>query len=253
MERAFVTRAYLESLTTDDLFKIADDFGVDIPPGLDRPFIIGELLDIALADVREFGNSSGFMAEETDMMDTVLTESVPLPRQYNITFVEVMIRDPLWAFVFWEIKAQDKEHFEKAPDFGGYYLKVSPWAKPAGAPRQEKADTDNFTVSVNPNDTAWYLGLTSFMVQGITAADNTQYKLELCAGLGGNETVLAASGPIRLPGLPELPSRQEKLEPSGAWENPLIRLSGYEDFHILRKNERQPRTKRAAPARSHEQ
>ena len=35
-----VTRAYLESLTTSDLIKMADNSGIDIPSELDRIFII---------------------------------------------------------------------------------------------------------------------------------------------------------------------------------------------------------------------
>ena len=236
-----VSRAYLESLTTDALIKMADNFGIDIPPDLDRVLIISELLEITSADENESGNS-----QETDFQDSVLTESVPLPKHYNITFIEVMIRDPLWAFVFWEIKAQDKEQFEKTSDFDGYYIKVSPWdMRPLGP----KTETDNvFSVSVSPNDTAWYLGLTSVAAHGIYSPEQIIYKVELCAVVGGNETVLAVSNPIRLPELPSGPGEQEPR----FRESPLVRLSGYGDFHILRRNERQLRTKRAASAGSYE-
>ena len=38
-----MTKAYLESLTTSDLTKIADNLGVDIPSDLDRDFIIEDI------------------------------------------------------------------------------------------------------------------------------------------------------------------------------------------------------------------
>ena len=243
MEDIPITRAYLESLTTQDLIKMADNFGVDMPPDLDRVFIIGELLEITSPPENDDGSFPGSNAEESDLEDSVLTESVPLPRQYNITFIEVMIRDPLWAFVFWEIKAADKDQFENDPEFVGYFLKVSPWIRAA---------TDNvFSVSVGPNDTAWYLGLAPFAAQA-SSAGQMKYKVELCVSMGETETVLAVSKPVTLPGLPELPGRQEKQESSGAWDNPLVRLSGYGDFRIIRRNERQPRTKNAVLAESHE-
>ena len=38
-------KAFLKSLTTRELQKLADSAGIDIPPDLDRIFIIRELLD----------------------------------------------------------------------------------------------------------------------------------------------------------------------------------------------------------------
>jgi hypothetical protein len=218
-----ITRAHLESLTTGDLITMADNLGVDIPVDLDRIFIIEELLEISSIDSDGSGDP-----EPADMVDTVFVESVPLPKQYNITFIEVMIRDPLWAFVFWEIKSQEKEAFEKAQDFDGYYLKVIPSGKSAGK--------EVFTVPVKPEDTAWYLGLSE---NGASQSDH-QYTIELCVSMSGEETVLAVSSPAKLPELPELPAAEKHR---GGRESPLIRLSGYGDFHVLRKNERTLRSR----------
>jgi len=226
-----VNRAYLESLTTDDLIKMADDWGVDIPFGLDRIFIIEELLDI-------ISEEEDGAAPEPDMVDSGAGESVPLPRQYNITFIEVMARDPLWAFVFWEIKSQDKEQLEKSPEFSGYYLKVTPMVNSSGI----------FMVPVKPEDTAWYLGFNPPLVTGNNNG-SIQYKVELCAVLKDNEMVLVASKPFTLPALYELPSGPGK---EGVLGNSLGRLSGCEDFHILRNSERLFRTKRGVPDGSYE-
>ena len=216
-------RSYLESLTTSELIKLADSSGIDIPPGLDRIFIIEELLDFLTMDEEE-------IPIESDLMDIVLVESAPLPKQYNITFLEVMIRDPLWAFVFWEVKSQDKEQFEKQDNFDGYYLKVSPIPlQPEGV----------FTVALSYNDTSRYL---SFSPESL---NHSRYKVELCAGVGGGETVLAVSDPVILPGLPEHPTESDKKLFKGALSNPLNRLSGYGDYPVIRKNERLSRVKRS--------
>ena len=236
-DKQTATRPYLERLTTSDLIKMADSAGIDIPPGLDRIFIIEELLDFYSPD--DEGSPP-----ESEMMDTELAESVPLPRQYNITFIELMTRDPLWAFVFWEVKAQEKEQYEKAEGFDGYYLKVSAGPSPRGA-------EGIFTVPVGNEDTAWYLNFDPDASDG-HRADNYRlnqkcYKVELCAGIHGEETILAVSNSVKLPGLPELPSEADKKELGGVLSNPLIRLSGYGDFSVLRKNERASRLKRSAP------
>ena len=219
-----ITRANLESLTTSDLIRMADNFGIEIPPDLDRIFIIEELLEITSPD--EYKNDD---SADSDLMDLVLVESAPLPKQYNISFIEVMIRDPLWAFVFWEINAQEKEQFENDPDFDGYFLKISPLQRNAKGV---------FTVPVKPEDNAWYLGLNAAAADG--PAEQNQYKVELCAASGGEETVIVVSNPI---GLPELPSSLGQQE-TGSSANPLLLLSGCRDLHILRRNERLLRTKK---------
>ena len=276
-----ITRTSLERLTTKDLVKMADNFGVDIPPDLDRIFIIEELLEVASPEVTPDDVSADISAmpdvsversseleqeasrdsaAEADMADSDLVEPVPLPRQYNITFIEVMIRDPLWAFVFWEIKAQDKEQFEKARDFEGYYLKVSPLPAtfppvlpvafpplPSAAGAAQTGAEGVFTVAVNPDDTAWYLGLSPAVQRGKTPLaklqhEQKQYRVELCAAAKNEETVLAISSPFRLPLLHGSAAEEARLF---AAENPAIILSGYEDFSVVRSSERLPRTRRS--------
>jgi len=273
MEEIPVTRAHLESLTTNDLIRMADNWGIDIPPDLDRIFIIEELLEIASEDSLDEEETAALSDEtavpgESKIINSNANESVPLPRQYNITFIEVMIRDPLWAFVFWEIKAADKEQFEKAQDFDGYYLKVSPWTAPVDKPmgisedplRRENETDGIFIVPVKSDDTSWYLGLAPAVEEGkfrgssagsdsskgdgqASPPEQMQYKVELCVGRRGEETALAVSKPFRLPFLRELPTGAGKQKPNGVRVNPLVHLSGFEDFHVLRSSERLFRVK----------
>jgi hypothetical protein len=231
MEEIPLTRAHLESLTTGDLIKMAEAFGLDMPDNPERVLVIEELLETAPRE-EEF-------SYEPEMANPVIMDSVSLPRSYNMAFIEVMIRDPLWAFVFWEIKASDLEHFENAYDFNGYYLKVSPLEK-SDDPSQTAGV---FKVPVKAEDTAWYLGLAS-EEEGASWSHKCQYKVEFCASLGGIETVMAVSNPVRLPGQPVLSS--------GGWENQLGHLSGYGDFHVFRRNERPLRMKRSQSACSNE-
>ncbi|MDR2186146.1 MAG: DUF4912 domain-containing protein [Treponema sp.] len=209
----------MESLTTGELIKLADTLGLDIPPGLERIFIIEELLDF----------SSEQNAEEEDppliLTEIGFLESVPLPKQYNITFIEVMLRDPLWAFVFWEVKAHDREYYEGHPGFAGYQIRVSP----LGLPRHE-AEAASFAVSVGNEDTAWYLGF--------PPDHSGLFKVDLCALRGGTVLVLASSASFKLPKLLRSPA-----EAYG--ENPLIRLSGAEDFQVLRSADRLSRSRRS--------
>ena len=213
----------MNSLTNAELSCLAEDLGIDTPVGHERFSLIEEMLEIASPEEEQF---------EPEPDDLVSMESVPLPKQYNFTFLEVMIRDPFWAFAFWEIKASDKEQFEQAPDFNGYYLRVSPLHDLIDDPQAAREKI--FKVPVKPDDTARYLGLTPVAAGSTFWTGDRQYKVEFCVSIGKNKTVLAVSKPVRLPGLPEL---------SAGNENQLISLSGYEDFRILRKNERLHRIK----------
>jgi len=243
MEGFPLTRVYLESLATGDLLAIADKLRIDIPDNPDRIFIIEELLDFSS---REEG--SPFISKEPELNDLILTESVPLPKQYNITFIDVMIRDPLWAFVFWEIKASEKEEFEKDENFDGYYLKISRLDE-----KNSGSGNDGlFIVPVKSEDTAWYLSLSPAFEADSSWSDNSQFKVEFCASVGGIETALAVSKAVKLPYLPELPSIAGKHDASSAWGNELICLSGYTDFHVLRRNERQLRVKKGEGESSNE-
>jgi hypothetical protein len=212
-------RVCLERLSTGELFRLADHYGIDAPPGLERAFLIEELLDSAGAEDEEQGE------ESPPLEDAGFSPPGSLPKQYNITYIEALIRDPLWAFVFWELRGQDRELYENAPDFGGYRLRVSPaegggWEGPP------------FSVPVGNDDGAWYLGFPP-------AGGN--YTVSLCVLRGEEELVLAASRPFRVPKL---------FIPPGDSAGPLARLSGAGDFPLLRHVDRMSRTLRRSPVRA---
>jgi hypothetical protein len=224
MDDSRLKRSYLETLTTSDLVKLADRYAIDIPPDLDRVFIIEELLD--LETELDFGREA-----ESSLVETGIPEPVPLPKQYNITFIEIMIRDPLWVFVYWEIKTYDRALYENAYDFGGYQLKVSPLGvlPPSGV--QDPETDASFVVAVENGDTAWYLGF---------PPSGGRFKVELCVIRGDETLVLAASRPFRLPKMLDPPNSTA----SGIDENPLIRLSGLDELPVLRNTDRQSRVPR---------
>jgi hypothetical protein len=216
MDELRADRPFLERLSTGELIKLADAHGVDIPPDLARPIIIEELMELASEnEVKE---------EKTQVLrDKRFSDSAPLPKQYNITFIEVLIRDPLWSFAFWEINSNDKEGYEKSAGFDGYILRVSP------AGRDAAAAAAIFTIPVGNSDTAWYLGF---------SPSGGSFKVELCALYGEMTEVLAVSRPFYMPLL------LNPLEYNREQGNALIFLSGIEDFPILRNTDRSSRLKR---------
>lgn len=209
MDNLVLTRDYLESLTMQELLSIADRSNIDIPADLDWHFMIEMLLDLE-SDVQD---------DDKPLVETTVSgAAVPLPLQYNITFIDILVRDPLWVFVFWEIKTQDKEFYESAPDFSGYCLRVAPVAG------RTSSREDAFTVAIESFDTAWYV---SMPVSG------GSFRVELCVVREERKEKLATSRVFTLPKLFEPYAIKETAD-----KNPLLRLSGVDDFQVLRSMER---------------
>jgi hypothetical protein len=210
MNDPVLSRACLEGLTTQELVAIADRFDIDIPPDLDWNFIIEALLDVE-TELEE---------EKTSMIETTISGAVSLPEHYNITFNDILIRDPMWVFVFWEVKTQEKESYENSPDFSGYHLRIL-----SADSRQEEA----FTINVKATDTAWYVGI---------PVSNGCFRVELCVIDEEKEVVLAVSPAFTMPKLFE-----PQMIKNNTYRNPLLRLSGIDDFRVLHKMERSLRTR----------
>jgi hypothetical protein len=98
MENTRITRSYLEALSFSDLLKLADLYGIDVPENLNRGFLIGDILDVT----DEMGKTQG--TSEMVIADNITPVSGgKLPEMYNTTQIEVILRNPVWAFVFWNI------------------------------------------------------------------------------------------------------------------------------------------------------
>ena len=245
-------KTFLESSTTKELIKLADQAGISIPPDLDRIFIIRELLDNMLdeevfsksflkkdnasnIDNDEISVISGkhsnvnselikdSIANESSRSSSVHSKTAFLPLQYHITYLEVLPRDPQWVYVFWEIKAQDKERYEMNPGFEGYALKALENKKSNESSLENCKDddfTESFTVPVEKEDNSWYLGFPS----------SGMYRIALW--IQGLNITLVLSNPFVLPKFLNNPGNSNYLS------SPLIQLSGVSDFSILRSADR---------------
>lgn len=120
MEQKILTLAYLETLSSADLIALADDYGIDIPDNLNRRFIIGELLEVS----QEFSQSAakaGVMNENGE----VPSVSEELPSSFNETELSVILRNPAWAFVYWDISAEGLKKISESSRFRNMVLRVS--------------------------------------------------------------------------------------------------------------------------------
>jgi hypothetical protein len=205
---AELTLEHLESLSTGELIELAGKYGLDIPSGIDRVFIIEELICLA-PEVDDENNHEPPLDE--------FREFAVLPHQYHVSFVEVLIRDPLWVFVFWEIKNYERDMNKKSDDFDSYCLRITPL-------NEETLQMGGavFIVTVDADDHGRYLGF--------PPEDGRCFKVELCLLNGVHCEVLAQSQPFTLPRLIE-PKNDEFVQ--AVYRNPLARLSGVERFPLI--------------------
>jgi hypothetical protein len=234
LSRADSNLPYLEKLSAPELRNLADAFGIEIPRNLERPFIIEEILDNAPCltffqpeTVENRSADTGFTDGENI---PPVPEPVELPRQYNITRINAIVRDPLWVFVFWEISDADRKTHEKQPGFRGYFLRVS-----LDKCKKGNAASTVFTIPVSGGDTEWYI---NFPPGGrcreiCNAEAEAPFNVALCCVHSGSETVLASTLPFRLPRALEISERRVPARD----ENTLLQLSGIDDLPVLRNRE----------------
>jgi hypothetical protein len=207
MDSPGYTAQSLERLSTNELITLAEIHGLDIPQDLERVFIIEELLYLERGGIGKAGEP----------------DELSLPKQHNISIIEVLVRDPLWAFVFWEIKGN--EPYVNHADFEGYCLRVIPLKEDSDQPDM----AGSFFIPVEKNDSARYIGF--------PPDDRRFFKVELCVPRLENYNVLAVSQPFRMPRLVE-PLRNGDGELQAIYHNSLAKFSGVEHFPLLRNMDR---------------
>ena len=206
----------MESLSTTELIKLADSYGLYIPPELDRIFIISELLESTSIDV----DDNKKQIKEDIKIDTSRHDTAELPKHYNISYVDFLARDPLWVFVFWEIKEVDREAYEKDPEFNGCCLQII-----------SINNENSFTVPVDITDTSRYIGFAELSDSAAGLLDKPNlpcsYKIRLEVTCGERVHQIAESRVFYLPRLitnDDLRSMKE---------NPLIRQSGIAEMPVI--------------------
>lgn len=171
-----LSRAHLETLPTADLIALADEYGIDIPENLNRRFIIGELLEAA-EEWNEF---------EDDLEESDQLEPADLPQTYNETVISAVLRNPVWLFVYWDVKKDHIVQIQKSSKVQTLSLRVAMF-------HRENPDVvaDTFDVPITIDDRNRYV----LLLAGFGFA-RVDLVLELEEDM---HEVWASTGMIRLP------------------------------------------------------
>ena len=181
-----LSKSYLQSVSTDELLQIADDCGIFVAKGLCRNLIIEELLEI-----EEDSNVSDnkFLKISTDdlFLDDEMDDegNAGLALSYNKTEIHVLLRDPMWAFAFWDFYKPEFLNIVNDPDFDSFFLRVHLFSE-----NNLSESYDYFDIDAAEADRSRYFYL-SF--------EDSVTRVELCSRkIEGEISVLAKSNLIRL-------------------------------------------------------
>ncbi len=190
-------------------------FRIDVPEGARRE-ILEELVFEALEEARlerESTESENVRVQlvkynnvqlEELLADHDADDETALPDSYNQTEITLLLRDPSWAYAFWNLRFDLRSWLRKTTQ-ESLFLRVIDHFGPAGA-------GDAFTIPLSPEDSSWYINL---------PRQGTTYSVELGMTFGSREVRLALSNTIDVPapGLDELPRKdpavRQVLEASG--------------------------------------
>ena len=210
MENIPISLSYLETLSTADLLELAEEYDLDIPEQLNRRFIISELLEIA-DELNEELNQN--LNDDFEGNEENFEATKELPSTYNETTIDVILRNPAWAYVYWDISAADLQDVINVKGFTKLLLRVYFW-------ESETADKieDFCELTISVEDRAQYIFL---------PAGKKYFSIDLVADFSNVEPQkLSSSRLVVIPaGAPVI-----SLESLDKPISPILQLSGMQEL-----------------------
>lgn len=191
-----VNRWTLSDASFEALLRLADNYGAEVPENVTRDEL-EEIVDDAAEEWRlehRRANNHPVRVEETKYdiqaagdLEHRAEEEVELPESYNETTVVLMLRDPSWAFAYWDLRESDRTEFQRSDTFEGLVLRVYSMDESG---TELAAARQRFDIPVTLLDSRWYINLPD---------QDTLYCLALVALNDGEERDLAVSNEIAVP------------------------------------------------------
>jgi hypothetical protein len=209
----------LALLSDVELRTLADRMGLNLPEGLDRLFMLEEIVE-AMDDEsqeRRFAHDAPGHVEEKKFSGAYQASlgpdsELPLSR-YHETCIRAMPRDPSWVFAYWDLS--EAQRSAAAPEEGDseLFLRVSEYSRTSDSRREY------FDIPVSRDDFRWYINVPH---------PGARYRIDLCMHSTPRVKVLARSEELHLP----LQYIQEKADHLGQSTRNLLLLSGCEELNL---------------------
>lgn len=214
-------------LSDKELMLLAEHMGIYLPEGLDRPFIVEEILSALEDDDHErvFSHDGTGHVEEKKLsgcgsLPTLAAENTEIPSRYNETMIRALPRDPAWIYAYWDI-AEQRPFFTGGEEAeANLFLRVVE-LDPASSDRK-----DFFDISISYDDWKWYINIPQ---------PGGYYRVDLCLRMKAKTRVLARSNELKMPvyfirNTARIPQITKSL----------LILSGIEGLHLTEPREENP-------------
>lgn len=178
-------RNFLEALSVEELCQVGRDLGIDVFSLIKKNELVEFILENIETDEESNnllirGEGLKYSAGKSRKDETFDSIDYPIPEMYDETRIVLMLRDPDWAFAYWDLNTSVIEQLKTDKDFESLLLRVY--------------DFDDksfyFDITVQFSDMSWYINLPN---------RNCSYIIELGYMSNGNYTSLAESNKIHTP------------------------------------------------------
>ncbi len=217
----------LSLLSDAELAHLAERMGIYIPEGLDRPFVMEEILDALEEESGErvFSHDGTGHVEEKKFSGTTYRSPLPqagdaLPERYNETMIRALPRDPAWIYAYWDISERRRVPLAEQEPQAGLFLRVTEIR------RQGEHKKDFFDIPITLDDWKWYINV---------PMPGSAYRVDLCTRESERIRVLARSKELRMP----LSSMRSTAKAPKVSKSLLI-LSGLDDLHLAEARDENP-------------
>lgn len=201
-------RTQLAELSLESLYEFALQHELDATPEMSKQDLIELIVEeIEEADLeRDSSDNHPVKIEQMkyDLLGATKFTAMPpfgeefsLPEVYNETRIVVMLRDPAWAFAYWDIHDGTLQELLDSEDFEELFLRAVELQVRSGGNQANHGNHQNhfkavasFDIPVQPSDGSWYVHLPK---QG------TYYRIDLLSRNGGKTSRLALSNIVAVP------------------------------------------------------
>ena len=188
-------RNRLEQLSREALERVATKNSIEVSGEMDRAALVDAILEAVEESRRDRETQDNnpvkiegtkFLLFEEEMIeeDDRLPDDYELPESYNDTRVVLMLRDPGWAFAYWDLAEDQRKRLERSASFEYLVLRVC-----EGATNCDKNASKTYDIPVSLTDDRWYINL---------PRQATHYCIQLRA-IEGADTFLAVSNKVTVP------------------------------------------------------
>ncbi|HKK64240.1 MAG TPA: DUF4912 domain-containing protein [Clostridia bacterium] len=191
-----MTREKLQSLSEEQLQCIAKREGIYNHNDTQREKLVDLILEALEEDrdERELSNNSAMRLEHKkydilrdEEIDLLTQDEFPLPDTYTDTRIVLLLRDPHWVYVYWDVNRTQLDALKGEPFFDGLFLRVYEFN---GDTPEKSNINDFFDIPIGEADRSWYINLNR---------TGNDYYVDLRCRVMHKERLMAASNAVHSP------------------------------------------------------